>query len=192
MSKLGLQAITLALAEASHIMVTAAPVKVRRLRHHFRPFPTQVQALHHPARAACCDLRGAHAYRVLIGAWNPMLWPIRGCRAAILCCDARPSTAHCVSAAGSNGLAISPPWGSTATRTGRRWTRPRRSTRALSVATAGCGSLSLSLSLSLTHLLTESLTSVPFADIFGCNFEHELARNPAFDGAFDVSEGNPA
>ena len=46
---------------------------VRQLRRHFRPFPTQFQARWHPTRAAGCDLLGAHADRVLIGACNPML-----------------------------------------------------------------------------------------------------------------------
>ena len=50
--------------------------RVRQLRHHFGPFPTLFQARWHPRRAVCCALLGAHAYRMLIGACNPMLCPI--------------------------------------------------------------------------------------------------------------------
>ena len=35
-------------------------------------FWTNVPRSLHPPRAVCCDLRGTHAYRVLIGACNPM------------------------------------------------------------------------------------------------------------------------
>ena len=42
----------------------------------FFEFLAQFQALEHPTRAACTDLLGAHAHRGLIGACNPMLWPM--------------------------------------------------------------------------------------------------------------------
>ena len=47
--------------------------RVRQLRHHFGPFLALFSAPHHPARPVCYALLGAHAYRVLISAWNPML-----------------------------------------------------------------------------------------------------------------------
>ena len=43
------------------------------LRHHFGPVLAHLSAPPHPTRAVCCALLGAHAERVLIGAWNPML-----------------------------------------------------------------------------------------------------------------------
>ena len=46
---------------------------VRQLRHHFGPFLALFSAPRHPARPVCYALLGAHAYRVLISAWNPML-----------------------------------------------------------------------------------------------------------------------
>ena len=42
-------------------------------RHHFGPFLAHFSAPPHPTRAACCDLLGGHADRVLVGGWNPML-----------------------------------------------------------------------------------------------------------------------
>ena len=50
---------------------------VRRLRHDFGPILAHFPAPHRPARAVCYTqpdtLLRAHASRVLIGAWNPML-----------------------------------------------------------------------------------------------------------------------
>ena len=51
---------------------------VRQLRHHLSPFPTQFQAISTLHAPACRGLLGAHAYRVLIGACNPMLCPYLG------------------------------------------------------------------------------------------------------------------
>ena len=48
----------------------------------FGPFLAHFSAPPHPARAVCCDLYGACADLVLIGAWNLMLVPIWGCRAS--------------------------------------------------------------------------------------------------------------
>ena len=53
---------------------------VRQLRHHFWPAFAHFSAPPHPARGVCYALLRARADRVLIGAWNPMLWPIWGCR----------------------------------------------------------------------------------------------------------------
>ena len=51
--------------------------------HHFGPCLTVFSALHRPTHAPWwCDLLGAHAYRVLIGACNSMLCPICGVKAA--------------------------------------------------------------------------------------------------------------
>ena len=49
---------------------------VQGLRHHFGPFPTNSSAAYHPSRGVWRALLGGHAYGVLIGACNPMLWPI--------------------------------------------------------------------------------------------------------------------
>ena len=49
------------------------PIQVRQLRHHFGPFSVQFSAPRHLSRAVWRVLLGAHANRVLIGAWNPML-----------------------------------------------------------------------------------------------------------------------
>ena len=46
---------------------------VRQLRHHFGPFLARFSAPPHPTRAVGYALLGAHADRVLIGAWNPMV-----------------------------------------------------------------------------------------------------------------------
>ena len=54
--------------------------RVRQLRHHFGPFLTHFSAPPHPTRVVCYALLGARADWVLIGVWNPMLWPIWGFR----------------------------------------------------------------------------------------------------------------
>ena len=48
-------------------------VLVRQLRHHFGPNFAHFSAPPHPARGVYHALLGAHADRVLIGAWNAML-----------------------------------------------------------------------------------------------------------------------
>ena len=44
--------------------------------HRFTPFRTSFSALHHRSHAVWCDLLRAHAYQMLSGACNPMLYPI--------------------------------------------------------------------------------------------------------------------
>ena len=53
---------------------------VRQLRHYFGPSFTHSAALYHPARAVGCVLPRAQAYRMLIGAYDPMVCPNWGFR----------------------------------------------------------------------------------------------------------------
>ena len=46
---------------------------VRQLRHHFGPALRDIWALYHPTHAVYCALLGYHAYRMLIGACDPMV-----------------------------------------------------------------------------------------------------------------------
>jgi len=50
-----------------------APVRHGDVRRRFGPILAHFPAPHHPIRAVCYALLRAHASRVLIGAWNPML-----------------------------------------------------------------------------------------------------------------------
>ena len=54
--------------------------KVRQLRQHLGPFVTRFPAPPYPTRAVCCAFVDARADRALIGALNPMSWPIWGFR----------------------------------------------------------------------------------------------------------------
>ena len=54
-------------------LVYTFAVEVRQLRHHFGPFSARFSAPPRPMRAVCYVLLGAHAERVLIVAWYPML-----------------------------------------------------------------------------------------------------------------------
>ena len=58
----------------------STPEGVRQLRHDFWPFVAHFSAPPHPTHAVCCGVLSEHVVRVLLGAWNPILCPIRGFR----------------------------------------------------------------------------------------------------------------
>ena len=56
--------------------------QVQGLRHPFAPYLTAFPALYHPSSGVRRALLGAHACGMLIGACNPMVYPIHGYRLA--------------------------------------------------------------------------------------------------------------
>ena len=66
-------------------------IRVRLRRHRFWAIPSRIFQLQfsrafpappRPMLSVCRALLRAHGRRVLTGAWNPMLWPIWGCRSS--------------------------------------------------------------------------------------------------------------
>ena len=67
-------------AEPSMVFDDLYPDRVQGLGHHLGPFPTNSLAVYHPSCGVRRDLLGGHAYELLIGACDPMAWPIHAFR----------------------------------------------------------------------------------------------------------------